>query len=130
MVNRHGIKYDPDKHHRRSIRLNAYLGRLLDEKLFQGAVVVVTDSLHDFAEGEDTIRFNDSPLAMQPLGLNRVQPRTLGRQATDDQTTTTVLFDLTVVLSQPLANLKTDVPGSIIPNQEQCPLAIGGKVSR
>src|SRR5829696_1367396 len=60
----------------------------------------------------------------QPLGLHRVEPRTLlGQKAAYDPHSLATVFGLTVVRGNPLCDLPGDVPGSVVPDQNPYPLA-------
>jgi hypothetical protein len=58
-------------------RPSAYLTIFLDNGIFQSAVVIGTNALHEFSDCKGAHGFSHSPLAMHPLGFNRVQPGTL-----------------------------------------------------
>lgn len=60
------------------------------------------------------------------MRFDGIEPRTLGRQkASQDANAVTVLFDLAIVLSDPVYNLVTYMPGCIIPDHEKYSLASG-----
>lgn len=86
--------------------------------LFMSTIKGGTNPLCQLLSRQNAVWLNDPPLAMQPLGFNRVQPRTFDRQRTDQDTDPlTGRFDLTVMGSDPSPNRLTDVPGGIIPDQ-------------
>ena len=87
-----------------------------------------TDAFGQLLSRQQTSRFHHSPLAMDPLGLNRVEPGTLlGQQAGQNADPCAGLFDLLVMLPDPRPNHLADIPGGIVPNQEEVPLALGGQ---
>src|SRR5918994_4359618 len=73
---------------------------------------------------EQPVGLYDLALAMDPLGLHRVEPRTLlGQKAAYDPHSRAAVFDLTVVRGNPPSYLFGDVPGSVVPDQHPYPLA-------
>src|SRR3990170_7173825 len=57
---------------------------------------------------------------MDPHRLYRVEPGTfLGQQTAQDAHTLTTPFHLTVMISDPMSHSSTDMPGSMIPDQNQ-----------
>src|SRR5919201_521531 len=63
-------------------------------------------------------------MASDPLGLNRVEPRTLGGQVAGDQPHALAgLLDLPVVLAHPRAHALAVVPGGVVPDQQHGALA-------
>ncbi len=76
--------------------------------------------LCEFISSQKTIGLDHFPLAVNPFRLYRVQPRTLlGQQATDDPHSASALFDFSVVLPEPPPDLPGDVPGSVVPDENQ-----------
>lgn len=87
--------------------------------IFIGAPKVSTNSLSKLMSGKQSISFDHVALAVDPFGLNRVQPGTFRREKErQDAHAFALLLDLLVVLPNPGANLFTVMPGSIIPDQE------------
>ena len=85
-----------------------------------------TDPLRQFVGGEQTCGLDHPFLAMQPLGLNGVQPRALDRQGTGEQAHALArLLDLAVVRAQPGAHDLAVVPGGVVPDQQHGALALG-----
>jgi hypothetical protein len=79
-----------------------------------------TYSVSEFVGSEQTVGFDDLALAVYPLGLYGVQPRTLlGQQAADDPHSLAALFDFSVVRSEPPADLFGDVPARVVPDKQQ-----------
>src|SRR5215213_11562798 len=73
---------------------------------------------------EQPVGLYDLALAMDPLGLHRVEPRALfGQKAAYDPHSLATVFGLTVVRSDPLCDLFGDVPGSVVPDQHPYTLA-------
>src|SRR5579872_679291 len=86
---------------------------------FIGTVIVGTDPLSQFLGREQAIWLDDSPLPMDPLGFNRIEPRTLGRQKEGQNTHAFALSsDLLVVVANPGAHNLAVMPRGIIPNQQ------------
>src|SRR5512135_1025936 len=95
---------------------------------FIGAPKVSTNALSQLLGREQAIRFHDSLLCMDPLRLNRVEPRALGGQEERQDTNAfPSLLDLPVVLPNPVPHHFAEMPRSIIPNQEPVPLALGSQ---
>jgi hypothetical protein len=70
-----------------------------------------TYSCSEFVSSEQSVGFDDLALAVNPLGLDGVQPRTLlGQKAADDPHSTSALFDPTVVFAEPSPDLFGDLP--------------------
>src|SRR5581483_6074528 len=64
------------------------------------------------------MRFHKSLLSMDPLGLDRVEPRTFGRQKKRQNAHSCVLLlDLTIMLSDPGSHALAVMPGSIVPDE-------------
>src|SRR5215204_3037780 len=78
----------------------------------------------EFVSAQQPVGFDYFALAMNPLGLYGVQPRTLlGKKATHDPHTFTALLDFSVVLSEPAPHLFGDMPTRVVPDQKQNLLA-------
>src|SRR4029453_9548134 len=91
---------------------------------FMVAAKVSTDPLGHFVSREEAGGLNDSTLAVHPVGLNAIEPRTLARQkAGHDAHSLVLLPDLAIVGADPGAYLLAKVPGSIVPDQDQGGLA-------
>src|SRR5438270_10340653 len=78
---------------------------LLCEGLGERAAVVVAQALLKLLGGELAIRLDHGPLAVHPLGLDRVEPRALARQAADQKPAAAVALDPAVVGRDPGAHL-------------------------
>ena len=89
-----------------------------------GTAIGVADAVSEFADREEAIGFDDASLAMDPGGLNGIEPGALAREvAGDDADALTLPLDLSVVVTDPVADLVADVPGGVVPDQEQSLLA-------
>ena len=67
-----------------------------------GAAKVSADAVSQFLRAEQAGGFDDCPFAMDPLGLDRVEPWTLDRQiAGQDAHALSALFDLPIVGAHP-----------------------------
>jgi hypothetical protein len=82
------------------------------------------DSLGQFVGTEHSIGLYNLALAVDPLGLYRIEPRALfGQQTAYDPHPASALFDLTVVSSDPTSHLATYVPAGVVPDQHPNSLA-------
>jgi hypothetical protein len=73
---------------------------------------------------QKTVGFDDLALAVYPLGLYGVQPRTLfGQKTTHNPHPASALLDFAVVSSEPPSDLSGDVPGSVVPDEDHDLLA-------
>jgi hypothetical protein len=73
---------------------------------------------------EQPAGFHYPAFAMDPLGLNRVEPRALlGQQAAYDPHTSAAFFHLPVVRSNPPTHLFALMPACVVPDQKQHLLA-------
>src|SRR5579872_2384948 len=67
--------------------------------------IISTDTLGQLLSGKQAIGLDHIALAVDPLGLNRVEPRALRRQQKRQNTHACVrLLDLVIVLANPGAN--------------------------
>src|SRR5215216_527275 len=73
---------------------------------------------------EQPLGLNYLVLAVNPLGLDRIEPRAPGGQQTRHYPDpTAAIFDLAVVGGDPLSHLSAFVPACVVPGQEQSLLA-------
>src|SRR5215210_6299189 len=73
---------------------------------------------------QKTVGFNDLALAVYPLGLYGVEPRTLfWQKAAHDPHSASALLDFSVVRSEPAPDLPGDVPARVVPDQKHNLLA-------
>src|SRR3712207_9212287 len=81
----------------------------------------LTDPVGELVGAEQPLGLDHLALAVNPLGLYGVQPRTLlGQQAAYDPHSAAALFDLAVVSSEPASHLAAYVQAScVVPDQEQ-----------
>src|SRR5215208_3886823 len=78
----------------------------------------------EFVSAQQPVGFDYFALAMNPFGLDGVQPRTLLRQkATDDPHPTAALLHFSVVFAEPSPHLPGDVPACVVPDQNKGLLA-------
>src|SRR3954465_13001817 len=84
-----------------------------------------THPLGQLVGAEQAPRLHHPALAVHPLGLYRIEPRTLRRQkaADDPYPLLLTLPDLAVVPTYPLLYLLTPVPRGVVPHQDQHLLA-------
>jgi hypothetical protein len=93
---------------------------------FMGTAVGVTDTGGELVSREEAVGFNHASFAVPPAGFDGVKPGALaGQVAGDDADAVAVLFDLAVVVADPVADLVAAVPGGVVPDQEQGLLAGG-----
>src|SRR5215212_166043 len=80
--------------------------------------------LGELVSSQQSVGFHDLALAVYPLGLYGIEPRTLLRKkAAHDPHSIAALFDLAVVRSEPAPDLFGYVPASVVPDQKQHSLA-------
>src|SRR5262245_7551569 len=95
--------------------------------LFQGCflftTVVATYTFLDLGGAQASLRFHDGLLAVHPLRLDPVQPGTLARQVADHDPYPAVLLRPPVVCLDPGPHPPAAVPGRVVPDQQQRPLA-------
>src|SRR5947209_9054346 len=96
-------------------RHNADSSGILCKRLLRFTVVVLMDSLFDLFGAQLPIRLDDRPLAVQPLGLDRVQPGRLDRQGADPNLAAPFPLHPPVVGTDPAAHPLADVPGRVVP---------------
>src|SRR5215217_3749913 len=78
----------------------------------------------EFIRAQQSVELHHLALAMNPFGLDGVQPRTLLREkATDDPHPTAALLHFSVVFAEPAPHLPGDVPACIVPDQKKGLLA-------
>jgi hypothetical protein len=78
-----------------------------------------TDAICQVVGAEQAVGFHHPSLAVDPLRLYRIEPRTLFRQqATYDPHPSAAPSDLPVVGGEPLSDLLGGVPRSVVPDKE------------
>src|SRR5258708_19330687 len=86
---------------------------------FMGRGKMGTNGVRQLLSGKQFVGCNNGALAMYPLGLNRVEPGTFGRQkARQDADALALSFHLGVVLAYPGTHDFAHMPGGIVPNQQ------------
>src|SRR4051794_41026289 len=80
--------------------------------------------LGEFVGSQQTLGLYNLALAVNPFGLDRVEPRTLfGQKAAYDPHSVSAVFDLAVVRTEPAPDLFGDMPARVVPDQKQNLLA-------
>ncbi len=77
-----------------------------------------TNALSQLLSRKQFVGCNHGALAMDPLGLNWVEPGLLVGKKHAGTDALALCFDLGVVLAEPSANDLAHMPGSIIPNEQ------------
>lgn len=78
-----------------------------------------TNAFSQLFGGKQAIGFHENLLCMHPLGLDRVEPGTFGRQKErQDAHPFTLLPHLTVMLSDPGLHDLAGMPGGIVPDEQ------------
>jgi hypothetical protein len=89
---------------------------------------VSTNAFSQLLSREQAIRFDNRLARMDPLWLDRVEPRALGGQEEgQDANAFPCLFDLLVVLANPPATHFAEMPAGIIPDHQPVALALGSQ---
>jgi hypothetical protein len=93
---------------------------------FMRTVEGVADPIDQLGGGQQPSRLDHAALGVEPHRLDGIEPRALGRQgATDDADAGACLLDPLVVSPDPGPDLGADVPGGVVPDQQQGRLAVG-----
>src|ERR1044072_7600484 len=83
---------------------------------------MLAEALLELGPAELARRLDHRSLAVDPLGLDRVEPRALARQPADQEAAATAgPLDRAIVCPDPGAHLAADVPGGVVPDQHQDP---------
>src|SRR5215204_6204785 len=79
------------------------------------------DPIRELVCSQQSVGFYHLALAVYPLGLDGVQPRTLlGQKAAYDPHSAAAVLDAAIVLAEPAPDLLGDVPGGgVVPDQKQ-----------
>jgi hypothetical protein len=81
------------------------------------ALVVLAEPLLELGAGELARRLDHRSLAVDPFGLDRVEPRASARQPADQKAATMAgPLDLAIVPPDPVPHLAADVPGGPTPS--------------
>src|SRR4051794_38036383 len=89
---------------------------LLGERRELFAAEVSADPLDGFGRRQLALRFEDGAFAVDPVGLDAVQPRTLGRQGTNQDAHPALASDPPVVGANPGAHALTIMPSRVVPH--------------
>src|SRR5512132_2649855 len=82
------------------------------------------NSVGELVSSQQSVGFDDLALAVYPVGLYGIEPRTLLRKkAAHDPHSAPALLDFSVVRSEPAPDLLGDVPARVVPDEEQHSLA-------
>src|ERR687896_491198 len=80
----------------------------------------LANSVGQLVSSQQSVRFDDLALAVYPLGLYGIEPRTLlGQQAAHDPHSFSALLGFSVVPSEPPSDLPGDVPARVVPDEKQ-----------
>jgi hypothetical protein len=91
--------------------------------LVMGTIEDPADPIRKLISAQKTLRLDHVSLAVDPLGLNSIEPRTLFRQKAGhypySSSATIVVFDSAVVGSDPASHFMALMPTGVVPEQEQ-----------
>ena len=83
-----------------------------------------TNPVGEFVSSQQSVRLDHFPLAVYPLGLDGVEPRTLfGQQTTYDPHSFAALLDCSVMPSEPAPDFLGDMPTGVVPDEDHGLLA-------
>src|SRR5438270_8985478 len=112
-----------------SIEPSARSKDMLNEVRRARTAEVLAHARDNLVDRQDTFGFDDRLLAMHPPRLDRVEPRTLARQSTlEDSTPTASALHASVVLANPGADHARDMPIRVVPHQHEDPLACSAQL--
>src|SRR5215210_2389900 len=78
------------------------------------------NSVGEFVSPQQTVRFDDLALAVNPFRLDGIEPWTLfGQKAAYDPHPFAAVFDAAVVLAEASSDLFGDVPARVVPDEKQ-----------
>src|SRR5215211_4006531 len=86
----------------------------------------LADPVGELVSAEQCLRLDYLAFAVYPLGLYRIEPRTLGGQKAGNypySSFATIIFDLAVVGGDRASNVLAFMPGGVVPDQKQGLLA-------
>ncbi len=92
--------------------------------IFMRAGQSSTNALFQLVWRQGSVGLDDASFAMHPLGFNRVEPGALDRQRTNEDPCALTRFQTGLIMrSDPLLYSTADMPTSVVPHQNQDPLA-------
>ena len=95
---------------------------------FRCTAIVRIDPCFQVGGTQQPLGVRDRSLAMDPLGLDRIEPRAFGWQPIGDEPhALPAPLDGVVMGSQPRSNLLADVPRGVIPDHDQGGHPLGGQ---
>src|SRR5262245_11041719 len=97
----------------------------LSERFVGRTAVMVMHPLPDLFGGQLPRRLGDCALTVQPLRLDRVEPRRLDRQVAHPDLAPALPLHPPVVRPEPAPDPLTEVPGGVVPDQHEHLLALG-----
>jgi hypothetical protein len=109
-----------------SLLASAGSGELLGfgETIFRRASKVGIDPAFEFGGSEQSISLDDILFAMHPFRLNRIEPWAFGwQQARENADAPPTVLDLLVVRTKPGTDQLAAVPGGVVPDEHENPLA-------
>src|SRR5579862_6404578 len=93
--------------------------------IFVGTAQSLADAILQFAGGEQARGLDDLALGMDPVRLDRIEPWAFDRQgAREDAHALPLALDLEIPVADPGADGAADLPGGVVPDQEQDGLAL------
>src|SRR5260370_10686164 len=100
-------------------RLGIVLNRLRKREVrFMRAAMIGAHAVGHLLSAEQAGRLDDGALGMDPLGFDRVEPRTLdGQIARQDAHALSLLLHRAGMRADPGADRLTYVPGGVVPDQ-------------
>jgi hypothetical protein len=107
------------------IFLMACSGDVLGKLLERHTATILTDMVDDFHSGEQAGWLHDCPLSVNPVRFDRIQPGTFDRQAPGEEADASVSLGLLTVGGDPRADRSADVPGRMVPDEDQDPFLLG-----
>ena len=90
-------------------------------------MVIVTDALSCFLACEFAGGLSDGTLAMDPFRFNAVEPGALARQLAQHQAAAASALDPLVMGLEPRPHFTADMPGSVIPDDDERLFAFVGQ---
>lgn len=91
-------------------------------------VEIGTDPIDEFVFTQEAVWFDDSPLGVNPMRFEAIQPGTLDGQLTDDDPHAARRLGVSVMSPAPAPDFLAAMPAGIVPHQQQGLLALGFQV--